>query len=125
MPIYEFRCSDCGKHINVLMGFKDLESTFHCPECKSTKLKRLFSRFASPKSEEARMESMADPAKWTGFDENDPKAMMKFMKKMGKELGEERGEDFDQMMDEAEQEAYRSGTAGASGDDLYTPGDLS
>lgn len=59
------------------------------------------SRFASPKSEEARLESMADPSKFGDIDENDPQSMARFMKKMGKEMGEDLGDDFDEVLEEA------------------------
>ncbi len=126
MPIYEYRCDDCGKKFSVLILSREKNETLHCPNCKSAKLSRLFSRFAAPKSEEERLESLADPSKWGDLDENDPKSMVKFMKKMGRELGDELGEDFDQMIEEAEEEAYKEGSSeGKSGDDLYTPGELS
>jgi hypothetical protein len=47
------------------------------------------------------MESLTDPSKWGGLDENDPKSMARWMKRMGKEMGEEMDEDVDQMVDEA------------------------
>ena len=72
MPIYEFRCQDCGKQISVLMSINDQPENFHCPNCNNTNLKKLISRFVSPKSEDARMESLADPSRWRGLDENDP-----------------------------------------------------
>jgi len=50
------------------------------------------------------MESLADPSKWDGLDENDPKSMARWMKRMGKEMGEDMGEDVDQMVDEAMEE---------------------
>ena len=59
------------------------------------------SRFASPKSEEARLESLADPSKFGDVDENDPQSMARFMKKMGKEMGEDMGDDFDEAIEEA------------------------
>ena len=52
------------------------------------------SRFASPKSEEARLESLADPNALAGLDENDPKSMARLMKKMGDEMGEDIGDDM-------------------------------
>lgn len=60
------------------------------------------SRFAAPKSEEARLESLADPSKLGDVDENDPRSMAKFMKKMGREMGEDFGDDLDQAMEETE-----------------------
>jgi len=94
MPIYEYVCQNCGKRINFLVLNKD---TFFpkCNKCESTDLRRIMSRFASVRSEESRMESLADPNKWGDLDENDPKSMVKFVKKMGRELGDELGEDYD------------------------------
>ncbi len=52
------------------------------------------------RSEENRLERLADPSKWGGLDESDPKSMIRWAKRMGKEMGEEAGEDFDQMLEE-------------------------
>ena len=59
------------------------------------------SRFASPKSEEARLEAFSDPSKFGDVDENDPQSMARFMKKMGQEMGEDMGDDFDEALEEA------------------------
>jgi hypothetical protein len=65
---------------------------------------RVLSKVRVIRSEESRMESLADPSKWGDLDEKDPKSMAKMMKKLGKEFGEEMGEDADQMVDEAMEE---------------------
>ena len=57
------------------------------------------SRFASPKSEEARLEALSDPSHLSGVDENDPRSMARFMKKMGQEMGEDLGDDLDSAME--------------------------
>jgi hypothetical protein len=62
---------------------------------------RLLSRFAAPKSEEARLESLAAPDNFGGLDENDPHSMARFMKKMGEEMGEDAGDDVEAMMEQA------------------------
>lgn len=88
-----------------------------CKFCKSKDLEQLFSRFASPKSEESRLESLADPSSLSGLDENDPGSVARWMKKMGKELGEDfDGEDIDQIAEEAAQEAAGGGDAGNEND---------
>jgi hypothetical protein len=69
---------------------------------------RVLSRVRAVRSEESRMESLADPSKWSGLDEKDPRSMAKWMKRMGKEMGEEMGEDVDQMVDEAMEEERAS-----------------
>ena len=88
-----------------------------CKFCKGKDLEQLFSRFAAPKSEESRLESLADPSSLSGLDENDPGSVARWMKKMGKELGEDfDGEDIDQIAEEAAQEAAGGGEAGSEGD---------
>jgi len=104
MPIYEYRCRDCGKRSTLLVLNIKHPSPLACQHCRSASLERLMSRFAAPKSEEARLESLADPSKFAGLDENDPKSMAKFMKKMGQEMGEDLGEDFEAAMEGTEGE---------------------
>lgn len=94
-----------------------------CKFCRSEDVEQLFSRFASPKSEESRLESMADPSKLSGLDENDPSSVARWMKKMGKEMGEDfGGEDIDQLAEEAAQEAAGVGAADDLG--VSPPDDL-
>jgi hypothetical protein len=64
-------------------------------------MERLLSRFAAPKSEEARLESLADPANLGGIDENDPRSVARLMKKMGQEMGEN-VDDIEAMMDQSD-----------------------
>jgi hypothetical protein len=71
-------------------------------------MSRVLSKVRVIRSEESRMESLADPSKWSGLDEKDPKSMAKWMKRMGKEMGEEMGEDVDAMVDEGMEEERTS-----------------
>jgi putative FmdB family regulatory protein len=104
MPIYEYRCENCGKISEFLLIKTDGTFVPQCIRCKSKKMSRVLSKVRVIRSEESRMESLADPSKWGDLDETDPKTMAKWMKKMGKELGEDMGEDVDQMVDEAMEE---------------------
>jgi putative FmdB family regulatory protein len=45
MPIYEYRCQDCGKGHEILLRRR--EERVACPACGSKKLTRLFSTFAA------------------------------------------------------------------------------
>ena len=75
-------------------------------------MERVLSRFAAPKSEEARLESLADPASLGGIDENDPRSVARLMKKMGQEMGEN-VDDIEAMMDQSEDgEKIADGTDG-------------
>ena len=103
MPIYEFRCTDCGRKTTVLTLRVSEQVEPKCERCGSAKLTRLMSRFALVRSEDDRMDDLADPSSLGDLDENDPKTMARWMRKMGKEMGEEfSGDEFDQMVDEME-----------------------
>ena len=82
-----------------------------CKFCKSADMERLFSRFSSPKSEDARIESLADPSSFSGLDENDPSSVARWVKKMGSELGDDfsDGQDIEQMAEEAANEVASGG----------------
>jgi putative FmdB family regulatory protein len=116
MPIYEYYCRECKRKMSFLvMAASSFEPI--CKYCKGKDLEQLFSRFASPRSEESRLESLADPSSLSGLDENDPGSVARWMKKMGKEFGEDfDGEDIDQLAEEAAQEAAGGGEAGKEGD---------
>jgi putative FmdB family regulatory protein len=101
MPIYEYRCDDCGKISEYLLIKTDENFAPQCKRCQSKKMSRVLSKVRVIRSEESRMESLADPSKWGDLDEKDPKSMAKMMKRMGKELGEDMGD-----MDESFEEAF-------------------
>ena len=107
MPIYEYRCEDCGKISEFLQIRTNEAFVPQCKRCKGMKLSRVLSKVRVVRSEESRMEGLADPSKWGDLDESDPKSMARWMKRMGKELGEDVG-DVDQMMDEAMEEEKTS-----------------
>ncbi len=116
MPIYEYVCQQCGRK-NSFLVFLNQQFSPTCNRCGSQELRRIMSRFAAVRSEESRLESLADPSKWGDLDENDPKSMVRFMKKMGRELGDEMGEDYDQLIEEAEAEAATASEQGTAAND--------
>lgn len=100
MPIYEYSCSNCnGRFQKLVLGFSD-PAGLACPRCGNANVRRAVSRVAVVKSEEARLDALADPATFAGLDENDPRSIARWAKKFGKELGEEAGEDWDEMVDQ-------------------------
>jgi putative FmdB family regulatory protein len=121
MPIYEYRCEDCGRVSSFLVKSFREDLQPRCKRCQSEKMTRLISRVSRVRSEESRLESLADPSKLSGLDENDPGGMARWMKRMGKELGEDMGEDIDAMVEEAmeeEEKPPQGKSAGAEGDEL-------
>jgi len=97
MPLYEYRCNSCRRRVTLLRSFSD-SSTPCCPECQSENLTRLISRVALLRSEESRLESLADPSSLGDLDENDPRSVARWMRKMSEETGEDMGPEFNEMV---------------------------
>ncbi len=115
MPIYEYECGKCHKRTSVLTMRVSERADAVCKHCGSTRMRRLMSRFATPRSEEARMDAMADPSAFSDVDENDPKSVARALRRMGKEMGDEiGGPEFEQAVDELE----RGGDLSDEGDDV-------
>ena len=103
MPTYDFICNNCNERFDVFLTFAEYGvKKVACTHCKSKNVRRRMTKVRIAKSDESRMESMADD--FTGFEglEDDPKAMGRMMKKMGKEMGEELPPEFDEVVDRLE-----------------------
>ena len=103
MPIYEYMCLDCRKRSSILLLSPTTSPPPLCTHCQSGRLERVLSRFASPKSEEARMEFLANDSALAGLDEQDPASMERLMKHMGDEMGEEFGDEMTQHVDSSDE----------------------
>jgi hypothetical protein len=107
-------CLQCRKRQSILWRSHDENQKVLCNYCGSKDLQRIMSRFAAPKSEDDRLESMADPGRWSGLDESNGASVAKFVKKFGGELGDEVSKaEIEQMADEAAQEAESGAEPGA------------
>lgn len=103
MPIYEYRCHDCRRRVSVFFrSFSDIESEPTCPRCGGTHLARVISRVAVIRSEDSRLDDLADPSTLGGLDEDDPKSIARWMRKMSAETGEDMPEEFDEVIDRLE-----------------------
>lgn len=125
MPIYEYLCADCtGRFQKLVQGFRDPPG-LACPRCQSTNLQRIISSFATIRSEEARIESIANPTNFAGLDENDPRSIADWARRMSKELGDEAGEDWDELVDQMlEEELSGKGDSDGEGGGTKKPDDL-
>ncbi len=102
MPLYDFVCLRCHKRFDIYLTYSDYgKKAVACPNCGSGSVKRRAPRVRMKKSEEARLESIADPTALAGLDD-DPKALGRMMRKMGSEMGEELPPEFDDVVDRLE-----------------------
>ena len=104
MPIYEYLCQSCSKRSSILVMSLSNPGPASCRHCGSSHIDRLLSRFASPKSEEARLESMTDLNSLGDPDDHDPHSSSRMMKKMGAEMGGEARTEMEEMLARAENE---------------------
>lgn len=72
MPLYEYRCFDCKKCSTIFVMSLTNQAPAACSHCASGQVERILSRFASPKSEEARLDASLDLNKLAGLNELDP-----------------------------------------------------
>lgn len=103
MPVYEFYCGDCHTIFNFLSRRVNTEKQPDCPRCGKANLERQVSQFAVSKNRpesEASMPGMPDmdeeklerammslAGDMEGMDENDPRAMARFMRKLSDATG--------------------------------------
>jgi putative FmdB family regulatory protein len=103
MPVYEYRCQKCRRLVRLTLSFAEYGSVEPtCPYCQSNDLKRRIGRVALAKSEDTRMDSLMDDSALAGLDEEDPRAMGRFMRKMSREMGEDMGDEFGEVIDRLE-----------------------
>ncbi len=103
MPTYDYICLTCHQRFDVFLTYSEYGvKKVTCSLCGSADVKRRLNRIRVLKSEESRMENMADD--FSGFEgmEDDPKALGSMMRKMGKEMGEELPPEFDDVVDRLE-----------------------
>lgn len=104
MPIYEYRCAGCRRRVSIWWKtFSEAASGQPvCPRCGSFELSRLMSRVAVVRSEESRLDDLADPSAFGDLDENDPRSLAKWMRRMSAETGEPLDGEMGEMVDRLE-----------------------
>lgn len=102
MPAYPYRCSTCQHHFEIYLTYQEYgQKQVHCPKCGGEQVDREIHPVRIARSEESRLESLADPGQLSGIEE-DPQALGKMMRRMSQELGEEMGPEFDEVVDRLE-----------------------
>src|SRR5512143_2641948 len=102
MPTYDFVCLNCGQRFDVFLSFSEYgKQKVKCVHCGSLNVRRRMTRVRIARSEDSRLESLADESALEGL-EDDPQALGKMMRKMGREMGEDLPPEFDDMADRLE-----------------------
>jgi putative FmdB family regulatory protein len=100
MPIYEFKCQDCGRLSSVFV--KRMRSSYRarCQHCGGGNLKRTVSRFAYHKSEQSILEEYGGEPKRLE-DYKDPRQIGRWVERKFSEEGLELPDETRKMIDAA------------------------
>ncbi len=139
MPIYEYRCGGCKRHVSIFFpSFSAVESRTaagenRCPRCGSTELSRLMSRVNTVRADGADIDDLtgSQDGMLDDLEGEDPRAVARWARRMKESMGDdldmgpefdqalariEAGEDPDRVMEDIDVDAL--GPAGA-GDEEY------
>jgi putative FmdB family regulatory protein len=99
MPTYDYICNNCNQRFDVFLTFAEYgKKAVTCAHCKSKNVRRRMTKVRIAKSEDSRMDAMADDFSGIEGLEDDPKAMGRMMRQMGKQMGEEMPPEFDEVV---------------------------
>jgi putative FmdB family regulatory protein len=102
MPNYEYRCQKCKRRFSLFFTYAEYGKTAPiCTHCGSADVQRKIGRIRVARSDESRMENLADPSSLAGLDE-DPRALGRMMRNMSQEVGEDMPPEFDEVVDRLE-----------------------
>lgn len=102
MPNYEYRCLDCKRRFEVYLSYEEYGvKSVRCTYCNSEDVQRQIGRIRFARSEESRMENLADPSNLAGL-EDDPKGLARMMRQMSSEMDEDLGPEYDEVLDRLE-----------------------
>jgi putative FmdB family regulatory protein len=129
MPVYEYRCKNCRRKVSVLvMGFSGAGDVT-CNFCGGKDLTRLFSTFATVRTDQDIYgDILDDPVLVNRMMNNDPTAMVEWSRRMGGTEGEklpeyqemverlERGESYESVVPEMQKRIMGDPAAGPAPD---------
>lgn len=101
MPIYEYRCPSCRHYLSQLVRTYGPPAP-PCPRCGAPAMDKLVSRVHTVRSEDSRLEDLADPSQLGDVDESDPRSVARWARRMGQHVGEDLGDDWHDMVDRME-----------------------
>jgi putative FmdB family regulatory protein len=100
MPTYQYRCLNCKRRFDIFLLYSEYgKRAVHCTHCGSEKVQRRINRIRFARSEDSRLDDLADPSGLEGLEDN-PQALGRMMRKMKNEMGSEMDEDIGPEFDE-------------------------
>lgn len=105
MPIYEYRCNNCQRKVEVFVQSFSTPSNTSCTHCGSDNLSRIFSKFAVRRSKNDKSvydDILSDSKLTEGLMRNDPRALAEWSRKMSRAADEDSTPETEELMDRLE-----------------------
>jgi len=103
MPTYDFICNACAQRFDVFMTFSEYgHKPVNCSRCGSENVRRRMTKVRIAKSDDSRLENMANDFPGMEGLEDDPRSLGRMMRKLGRETGENLPPEFDEVVDRLE-----------------------
>ncbi len=96
MPIFEFRCNQCGKKFASLVGMTADSGELECPHCSGTSADKLVSRVAKYRTEDQRVDEMADRLENMNEPES-PAEAREMVREMGRAMDDDMADEMEEM----------------------------
>jgi len=113
MPIYEYRCNQCGKVSSLFFRSFSVVGDAACSQCSSPDVARVISRVAVLKPKLERLESLDVDRAAGAVNQLDPSSVEHWARTTGREVDGELGTNFQEMADKV--------SAGERPTELYDP----
>jgi putative FmdB family regulatory protein len=98
MPIYEFQCEACKKRYSALVGMTAEPDDTSCPACGHQQGRKLVSRVGRFRTEDARIDEMADRLETMG-EPDDPSEVRQLVREMGKAMDDDMSDEMEEMFE--------------------------
>lgn len=98
MPVFEFRCLACGAKFATLVGMTADGADVACPTCGAQDARKLVSRFIRGRTEDDRVDEMADRLELYGEPDGAPE-MRSMVREMGKAMEEDMADEMEEMFE--------------------------
>ena len=98
MPVYEYVCSVCSKKFSLLIGVTAESESEKCPHCGSLKFVQVVSRVARARSEDERLDELADKFDTMGEPESYSQ-MRETMREAGSALDDGMADEMEEMLE--------------------------
>ncbi|MCW5937146.1 MAG: zinc ribbon domain-containing protein [Fimbriimonadaceae bacterium] len=98
MPLYEFRCGGCGRKVTLLVGVVASDGADCCPHCGSADLTKLVSRFRRGRSEDDRVDELADRVELMG-EPDSSSGMRSLVREMGKAMDDDMADEMEELFE--------------------------